>query len=336
MKGRFTLDVEQTGTLSGPSLIENLSDSHLISRCQENDRLAWEEFFRRHIPLIKTIIKRKLLSYGYDPDRGTHDAVWDIHEKIVVKLYSRGVLSQCVDSAGFYSWLKTIVQNQVTDWVKEQNRNKRLPQTQSEEFMLYFSAPLQDGKSAVLQDFIEDKNESFEHLAEQLENILEKMAEIEDPKKMWILRLSLIALLPLSHDDLLNFSEYLKISPEELRQQIDKLQENVESKRKKQIETMGRAVVLWHDIKRLQHRMSNLEKSLQQNEKITALRIKIEEKSKRRKELLKTGTRFVRPTNKDIAELVGIPEDKAEQISTFISRARKSLSSSLEIQLDDK
>ena len=327
MKGQFTADVEKPYTSRDFPKFTDLSDKELIPYCLENHRPAWEEFFRRHIPFIKKTIKRKLVGYGHAPERGSNDAVWDIHEKIVVKLYKCGILSQCVDPDGFHLWLKKIVQNQVTDWVKEQNRNKRLPQKQSEDFMVYISAPLKKDSNATFEDFLEDKNESFENLATELESILDKMERIEDEKKMWILRLSLISLLPLTRSDLEALAKFNGLSLKKNQQQIDKILEHVKIKERKRTEALGRSIILWHDISRLQYRLSTLEKPSTETPEIKTVEKEIADKNKRRENLLNIGNSLVRPANRDIATLVGIPENKAEQISTFLSRARKELRS---------
>ena len=68
--------------------LRKISDQQLVRLCLENNRPAWEEFFRRFIPTIKKAIKEKL-GLSVRPNLCFDEEVlWNIHEKIVVKLYN--------------------------------------------------------------------------------------------------------------------------------------------------------------------------------------------------------------------------------------------------------
>ena len=76
---------------------KHIPDHELVRSCIESNRPAWEEFFRRFIPYIKKGIQGVLVVYGLQNDQ---DILWDIHEKIAVKLIKNGILSQCSNPSG--------------------------------------------------------------------------------------------------------------------------------------------------------------------------------------------------------------------------------------------
>ena len=94
-----------------PDLI-NISDQKLIDLCREHNCPAWDEFFRRFIPTIKHTIKATLVSRSRYDLLQDNDTIWNIHEKIVVKLYCRGILQQCRNPSGISAWLKTVARHQ--------------------------------------------------------------------------------------------------------------------------------------------------------------------------------------------------------------------------------
>ena len=85
---------------------------------------------------------------------------------------------------------------------------------------------------------------------------------------------------------------------------------------------MGKAVVLWHEIRRLELALSAPTLDVSDAESI---RREIREKTAQREAFLKDGRRLSRPANRDVAEMVGLTEEKAEQVSTLLIRARDML-----------
>ena len=79
---------------------------------------------------------------------------------------------------------------------------------------------------------------------------------------------------------------------------------------------IGKAVLLWHEIRRMEALLNEKNKDVTSanKEEIQKLEREIEEKSKKREEWLKKARKLCRPSNRNIAELVGIPEEKANQI----------------------
>lgn len=100
-KKQRTDDRTDLRSLSGQQLIEGFLEGN-----GKENRPAWNEFFRRFIPYIKEGIREQLKSCRRLDLCYNQEVLLDIHEKIVVKLYSRGVLRQCTNPSGIRSWLK--------------------------------------------------------------------------------------------------------------------------------------------------------------------------------------------------------------------------------------
>jgi len=57
----------------------------------------------------------------------------------------------------------------------------------------------------------------------------------------------------------------------------------------------------------------------------------IQKKSEKREDLLQKSKKLPRPSNRDIADIVGLPEDQINQISNILIRARKKIQENIEI-----
>jgi|SRR3989339_589429 len=316
--------------------LKNASDNELVNLCRENHRPAWEEFFRRFISLIKQAIKEKLREHGYGYLRDDQDILWDIHGKIVEKLYGRGLLRQCVNAEGVRPWLKTVAQNQTTDWIIKQGRKKRLPQKQAEKSKVSLSEPIKGTSGLTLEDTIYDEIEPDGDLQVYVESVLERIGKTGDDRKLWILRLTLISLLPLSQEEIAELATFCGYPESEVRSRVAAMMQHVEAKEERRIQVLGKAILLWHEIRRLEARLIDGSKLLS-NAETERIMCEIAGKTEQREKLLKDGRRLSRPANRDVAELVGLPEDQAEQVSTLLIRARNMLRTTMErrVPLDE-
>ena len=111
---------------NGTSNCAEISDQDLVRLCIENQREAWNEFFRRYIPDIKSAIKGRLRRYGYDNMTHNQDIIWDIHEKIVIKLIKKNNLNQCDNPIGIRFWLrKAVPEDQINQISNLLNRARK-------------------------------------------------------------------------------------------------------------------------------------------------------------------------------------------------------------------
>ena len=305
--------------------LENIPDKELVSYCLKHNRPAWEEFFKRYIPVIKQAIKRKLRESGYVNLSDDHDLVWDIHEKIVVKLYGRGLLRQCANPEGIRQWLITVAQHQTIEWLVWQGREKRLPQKQEQKLMAYLSDLINGTSGLTLEDTIADETGGEGNLGEYAEGALEELSNIGQDKKMWVLRLSILDHLPLSSVEITDLSRFSGFSEDDVRNRVTAMMQQIEAKEVERIEASGRSVILWHQIRRIEAQFLERDACSTDQSDTDSLLRELQKKMKIREQLLKDGRRLSRPANRDIAEMIGLSEDQAEQVSVYLKRARKML-----------
>ena len=228
------------------------------------------------------------------------------------------------------AWLKTIARNQARDWATEQGRKKRLPQRESENATLSLSTPIKGHEGITIEDTLTSKTGTSEISDESradFEKLLNALSGIEDDKKMWGFRLSIISRLPLSPAEIDKLSVFSGCPVREIRSRLTTMMQQVENKEEKRIKELGTAVLLWHEIRRLEIILAERKKDSSESNRnqIGNLQRKIEDKSKRREELLRTGNVLCRPANVDIGELIGLSDAKVHQVSNLIIRARSTL-----------
>jgi DNA-directed RNA polymerase specialized sigma24 family protein len=331
------------------SQYRDFSNQVLIESCLENDRNAWEEFFLRFIPVIKRGIQRKLIASGFVHLYHDPDVLAEIHEKITVKLYKNRILTQCKNINGIIPWLETIARNQTVDWIKKNSRYKRLPQQYAESHTFSISGPLNGISHLSVEDTIfDDESVDLTNIINDLQTALSRIKDIKNEQKYWIFRLSILASFPLSHDELSELSTFCDFPTDHLKTTIQKIEARLAKKEVKRLESMNQAVLYWYIIKRLKTRIDREKEKLGSVEKINSndgcpshgqedikhwkTRIKsdiedlekeITDKQQKRDSLLKIGRKLCRPANREIAQLLGIPLEKASQISNILIRIRK-------------
>lgn len=325
MNGASPHDKHESRQPQGSTNRTYLSDSELVRLCLEKNRPAWEEFFRRYIPLIKKTIKRKLWKHGYGYVTDDQDILCDIHAKIVENLYGRGMLRKCVNAEGLRFWLITVASNQTTAWVIEQGRDKRLPQKQTEDALRSLSEPIRGAADLTIGDSIAADDQQEEDLLDYAENVLEIISKDGTDKNFWALRLSLIADLPLTATDIAKLAELCDAEESEIRSRIAEMMQQVEVKEDRRKAAQGRAILCWHELRRLEARLIEGNASSLSATEIKEIELEIQKKTAQREKLLQMGRSLSLPEQKHIAALIGLPPEKAGQISELLIRARKSL-----------
>ena len=301
-----------------------LTNEELVRRCLDNDRAAWNEFFRRFIPDIKWAIKRTLISSRHPQLFQDVDVLWDIHEEIVINLYSRGRLRQCSDPKGVRSWLREVASNQTIDWLRKRDSKKRMPELVEERNLLSLSTPLTENANITLGDTVSANPEPDNELREYIENAILQMKHIPNEKAFWVLRLSIILYLPLSTEEIEKLARFSGCSAVELDRLVGKMVKRVEVKEEKRSTAAGQAVLIWHEIRRMESLLfekSTCSSGLDEDE-VDEIRRRIKKRTKHREALLKKAQKLCRPSNREMAMLVGLPEEKIDQISNMLARAR--------------
>jgi len=317
---------------SSPSVehhkIAEITDDELIDLCQRNHRTAWEEFFRRFTPTIKRGIRSIFINNSRFDLLNNEDVLWDIHAKIVEKLYRDQGLEQYEDQpAGIRAWLKALARNQTRDWFKKEKRIKRLPQKQSEDEMISLSTPLRVGHDTILQDIIPHNPDPDDELKRSLQASMDGITAIDNSKKQWALRLSVILYEPLSKSEIRELAAFNDCPFEELAARLEEMIKQLQQREEKRLEKIGRAVLLWHEIKRMRASLFEQSKvnSSESRVAIEELKARIAKKTDQREILLRSGRKPPRPSNLDIARLIGLPEGKKDQVSNLIDKAREDL-----------
>jgi len=216
-------------------------------------------------------------------------------------------------------------QNQAMDWLRGYSRQMN-PVDGGGAGSTVSLHSSQRGGNRPLEEKIQDESEFFDELTDYIEKVLGGLDDIPDQRKRWILRLSILSILPMEEREFSALAEAGGLQVGEVKKRIGRISVEIEEKEEEKEARLGRAIVLWQQIQRAEAML--LEKSrdlsLEGKRQVEKLKEKISKKSKRREKLLYDGQRFIRPSNQDIAELVGIPEGKVAQVSTLLIRARKS------------
>jgi DNA-directed RNA polymerase specialized sigma24 family protein len=308
---------------------KELSETDLVCECIAGKKVAWEEFFTRFIPVMRDAIVRVLINNSarrnfVDED---DDAVWEIHEKIVIKLYRDGLLTKCTDPSGIRQWLRTVATNTARDWFRKKGRQKNLPEQSAEWGMRSIDAPLFDDSETTLGDIVECESAVTQEEAEYAEAVLHDLNQLADRRNYWILRLSILAVLPMSPEETGDLAEYGQMQSDSVRKQIEQITEKVEDRLEKRKADLGRAVLLYHQLRRLEFRLRLAieDEPRAGREPIEILLDEIAAKSKRREGLLEKALKLPRPANIDIAELVGMPVGQEGQVTVILDREREKI-----------
>ncbi len=313
--------------------LHNLPDEDLIPLCLQHQRSAWEEFFKRFSPLIKKSIRRTFIKFGVQYLAEDIDNVMNIHAVIVEKLYAKGALNHCLALSGLRSWIVRISANQTVDWLKLRGRNKHLPVRKEYEFMRSLSAPLGEEQEFTLQDIIEDEDAELfaqlEQIATQLyvECVIDQISTIDNITHRWILRLHILGLLSLSDMEFENLQTISPFQGDELETRITALESSLAEKEQDRQNDLGKTVLYWHQLRGIEVNIARLNRDTFSDHslKIDALKLEWDELEGKKKKLLTSCHLLPNPTNKEIAEIIGIHEKKCGNVSKYLVRAREDL-----------
>lgn len=305
--------------------LKEISDQEVVRLCIARRRDAWEEFFTRFDPVLREAITRTLKKHAvrnYFYFNDDDEAVWEIHEKIVTRLYRDGLLAKCSDTAGVGRWLWTVAVNQTKDSLKGQGRQKKLPEQSTEVGMRSLDAPLFEDSETTFGEMLADETTVERNEAEYAEAVLNALDQMQDRKKYWILRLGILAVLSFTPEEMDDLYDYSPMAVDAVREKLKRIATDVEARQEKRRVDLGRAVLLFYQLRRLESRLSDAKEDVQA---IGMLEEEIAAKTKKREFLLEKTIKLPRPSNSDIAELVGMPEEQQGQISVILARVREEI-----------
>ncbi|MBK5275563.1 MAG: hypothetical protein JJE30_10995 [Desulfuromonadales bacterium] len=311
----------------------NLSNSDLVGLCLLHNRCAWEEFFWRISPLIKKAIRRTFIRCKARDLAENIDNTLDIHALLVEKLYAKGALNQCPDISGLRSWIVRISANQTIDWLIHRGRIKNLPQLKEEQLMWSLSTPFGDDQGFTLQDIIEDEDADLffqlEQVASQLyvECVIDQIGTIKNIKNRWILRLHILGHLALSNPELEQLQSFSPLQGDELNDRISALEASLAEKEQERQDDLEKTVLCWHQLRGIEIKIARMDKDTfsDHNQEIDELKKEWTEIGNRKKGLLSSCHTLPKPTNMEIAGLIGIPEENCGDVSQYLQRSRNAL-----------
>lgn len=312
-----------------------ISDSDLVLLCKSGDRGAWNEFFRRFRPLIKSSIRKALKQHDSSDEKSYYglDAVGEITELLVFKFYPKGILDQLTVISGLRPWLKTVVRNQTIEWLIAQGRLKHATRREIEMGMLSLDAPLHQDTDSTLADTLADTQNveipGFQETQDYLEMLLQSVEDKPNRRDYWIVRLSIISQIPLEQSEENSLIDFSQLSTASALQLIQDMIEGVERRTNECDAKLGLAISLGSELKKLQYilwdmRGDDTPHGLAKYEQIQEECSNIE---KRREKLSEDGTRIPRPRNAEIAALVGILPKQESLVTTVLARSREKLRS---------
>lgn len=322
--------------------IAALTDQQLVGHCSTSkDHTYWNEFFRRFIPIIKSTIRSVIGNREQD-----EDIVWDIHAKLVKKFYTDDQLTNCTNLDGFRTWLKAVTTNQAIEWLKAEGRKKNLSRKQAERktVSLFDLIGSSDDDDLQLIDRIADPGATRPDanilpvletsISDALINLVQEQQCLIKPSEIrnyWILRLAIIAAHPIEQEELDKLVRFSTLPVDEIQETLDSISASLRNREAKREAKLSRAQQYLSEIHDLQWRLrQSLADDTDTGVKTRLyLENQIEKISQIRNKRLAEGLKIPRPSNMDIARLVGISVQQSGQVSKILERLRDMLQKKL-------
>jgi len=300
-----------------------LSDSELIHQCLiNNDKKSWEIFFRRYNKFIDKRISKTLTAAGIAYDI---DIIDEIRLPIIKKLYKTSVLEQVDDATKLKPWLGKLTRNHTLDWMRSRNKISNSFSTMVENESISLSQPMSWDRDLVMEDYISSEAYDQEDFSSDVNEALSKIESLGDRYRL-TLKLAIMFYDPLCDETIREIAEKTGIPFGKVTEKVGKIMEELVSRHSKSSRDQGKAFILWAFIKRLKIRINHLEHdSSHYQEQIDSLKREIIEKSQRINKIRSRHKRIIRPSSRQIADLLRIPEDKVSAVNILLFRAREML-----------
>jgi len=303
-------------------LSNDISNSDLIQHCLNGSRPAWEIFFRRYNKLIDRRIIKTLEAFYINYNV---DMVGKISLGIIEKLYNERILTQVEDCNKLQSWLGKVVKNHTLDWLRSRGRIGNSFNIMMERETVSLSQPLDGQGGLVIEDIIYDEAPDQGDLASEVNGIFDEIDKLSDKYRL-TLKVAIMLYDSLSDETIQEIAQLQGIPVANVTEKVDIITNDLLRRNLKALRNRNRAFILWAFTKRLKARLNFQERNPGQNRaQIADLKREIEKKSVRRKDLLSRFQRLIRPTSRQIADLLGISEANATTVNVLLHRARKML-----------
>jgi DNA-directed RNA polymerase specialized sigma24 family protein len=293
---------------------------------------AWEEFALRFDALLLNTVERTLLRFGYGSAGETfvEKEVSKIHLTLVTRLKEKDLLEECENLSGFRSWLRTVAANQAITHLRRLANRKNLPTLVSETTMDSLQREWGEDGVMTLGDLVPDDGAEHDEIQIHLkllavtQAVLDEIACEKNRIQAWILRLSIVAILPLEPEEIDELVRFSPLPESGVRDAVPQIANEMATKDRKRKAALGRAVGLWYTLRSLEAELRDVRRdpaSFSGNH-AEELEERISEKEARRNQLLADGMRIPRPSHEQIANLVGMP---ANQVSVNLGRVREKI-----------
>lgn len=341
--------------------ISEKSDQDIVRLCVEGHADAWDEFYKRFIPLMLNSIKSTLFGYGEFGSKFARDegSLWDIFEIIYDRFRTKSLLKECRNPNGIRAWLATLAANQTKDRMKSLFTDNELPNRHAENSLSSLDQPIFDGSSLTLSDTDltdADYEETLRDLltedtenAQSPEAVLAQISfavllhlsklyhskDATDRRKYWIARINYIFFYPLSDDEVDDIVEYADMTKMALLAKIDSAMKELDCSNEEKEAALGRAEILRHKLLRSQAKLNHFNNDPTPEGLIirSDLEKTIASMSKRRADLLRTGLKAPRPSARQLIDILSLPQNLEKQVSKILSRLQQELLSVLNDQL---
>ena len=302
--------------------ITDITTQELVQRCLHKDQQAWEEFLRRYVSVIKKMIKVNLRRYKF-AKWDDIDVIDDIWMKVFEKIYTGNGLALCEHFKNFDGWLWTITNSKTVDYCRKKIRSGQYDNLENNEV---------DPDKYRVDDWLEQFMYDTESI-EELKKVLHELSNIKNQKIMWTMRLFIMVEEPLIYSEIESLAETFKCHDvPTIQQKLRVIQKRLRNKILEKQRIGESADKIWHEIRKLEYQLAEMTKHKTNKTTVEVQEIeqKIIQKEKRRTKLLHEADQFCRPSNAEIADLIGVPVEQAQQISSFLGRAREKIKFALQ------
>jgi len=334
------MNEKSTNTSNCGDAEEFPSQRQIVAGCQENDKQSIDAFFRLNLPYMKRVIRQTFLNKNFVRYAWDLDVVADIIELAVKELFVKKSILKCNNVDDPRSWLAKIVENKVFDWLRTgRTRKKQLEKSVNDPALV-----LSENFSSEIADSFHGNFTSEEDSADIYTAVQKIKSEIAitvqagkgsldvssaEVVGTWVLRLSIIKNLPLTHNELVMLSHFNGMSMQQLQNAIDEIMLVIEKRALQRARDKAAAIILWHRIMQLEARYNYLNSSNQYDKKVGLLIDEIEKKRAVRLKLLQRSEKEIKPPSINIAQIVGITSNQAVQITKILEKMRSKLRNKL-------
>ena len=299
------------------------SDEKLINLCiKEKSKEVWGKFYHRFNSFIDKHIIRVLVAYDYSRDVDTLD---EIRCLLIDKLYSNKILEQCNDVSNFERWFGTVVKNHTKDWLKKRRKISNSLKIIEEKETISLTDPVEWDTDITYENIIPDTQEDLQDIKTELEDLLYDIEKMSDKYRL-TLKIATIFYNSLSKDDIEKIAQMRGDTVKQVKKKIDGLMSELADKYQDLLFERNKVSIQWAYIRRLKARYYYLKQNSNINsDKLMEIEIDIISREKKVEKVFKHRDRYIRPTSKQITDLIGWDEKQVNTVNVLLHRAINSL-----------